>query len=540
MTQDLHFLTIAEAAHLIASRQLSPVDYTEAMLTRIAGIDPQLDAFLLVTQEQARAAARLAETEIAAGHYRGPLHGVPFALKDIIDTAGIRTTGHSKIAQHRVPDIDAEVTRRLYAAGGILLGKLATHEFAHGGPSFDLPWPPARNPWNPEHFTGSSSSGSGAAVAAGLVPAALGSDTGGSIRIPAGLCGVAGIKPTFGLVSCKGVIPNSFNFDHCGPLAWTAEDCAILLGAIAGPVGGVASTDYRAGIDGGIAGLRVGVIRHFWEEDVPAHPDLARAMDNAIAVLQSLGAVCTNVRVRPLHTYHDVKTIIAETEIFAVHQSDLQARAQDFGADFLGRTLGACLFNAADYLQAQRERSTMLDEFDDLYARFDLLVTVGNGPAARLDALAGQGYVNKWQKPNAYNIFSVSGGPTVSTCIGFSQDGLPLSMQISGHPFADAMVLRAGHAYEQATPWRQRRPTLAMHAPQVPVFPKPAVIETSADDAMRERVHVFAERAGLSLTKTQLDQLTAQAPFIIAMAQRMQHARSYGDEPAAIFDPRNR
>ena len=244
-----------------------------------------MHTFITTTFDTAREKAQAAADEMANGVYRGPLHGVPFAVKDIYDTAGVFTTGHSRTSADRIPNKDATCVTRLNAAGAILTGKLATHEFAHGGPSFDLPWPPARNPWNTAHFTGGSSSGSGAAAAAGLAPITLGSDTGGSIRSPAGLCGVAGMKPTYGLVSRAGVLPNSFTYDHCGPLARTAEDCALILNAIAGhdpadpasspvPVG-----DLMDGIANGIKGLRIGVVRHFWETDMRAHPELGPAMD---------------------------------------------------------------------------------------------------------------------------------------------------------------------------------------------------------------------------------------------------------------------
>ena len=219
----LHDLTLAEAAALIRARKLSPVEYTRALLARTDALEPQLNAYITRTSEAALEAARAAEAEIARGNWRGPLHGIPFAVKDIYDTAGVLTSGHSRTCIDRVPAKDATAVAKLRAAGAVLMGKLATHEFAHGGPSFDLPWPPARNPWNTAHFTGGSSSGSGAAIAAGLVPVSLGSDTGGSIRGPAGLCGIAGLKPTYGLVSRAGVLPNSYSYDHCGPMARTAR-----------------------------------------------------------------------------------------------------------------------------------------------------------------------------------------------------------------------------------------------------------------------------------------------------------------------------
>ena len=234
MTAEPCFFTIAQAADLIRARKLSPVELAQAHLKRITGLDAQLSAYITVTADLALTEARRAEQEIAKGNYRGPLHGIPFGLKDIYNTSGILTSGGSKICMNNIPVEDATTVRKLREAGAVLLGKLQTHEFAHGGPSFDLPWPPARNPWNLEHFTGGSSSGSGAAIAAGSAAFALGSDTGGSIRGPASHCGVAGLMPTYGLVSRAGVIPNSFTFDHCGPMTWTVEDCAIVLQVIAG------------------------------------------------------------------------------------------------------------------------------------------------------------------------------------------------------------------------------------------------------------------------------------------------------------------
>src|SRR6185295_15797452 len=234
MSNELCFLSVADAARRLRDRSLSPVELTEAYLDRIAAIDGQLNAYITVTAELARRQARAAEVELASGAYRGPLHGIPFGLKDIIDTRGILTTAHSKVLAQNIPAEDASVVTRLYAAGAILLGKQALHEFAHGGPSFDLPWPPARNPWNTAHYTGSSSTGSGAAVAGGLAAFALGTDTGGSVRTPAWLCGVVGMKPTFGVVGRSGVIPFSASCDHVGPLTRTVEDSALVLQAIAG------------------------------------------------------------------------------------------------------------------------------------------------------------------------------------------------------------------------------------------------------------------------------------------------------------------
>ena len=289
------FLTIAEAARLIESRELSPVELLDSRLDRIARLDDRLNSFIRVLADQARAEARAAETEIAAGKYRGPLHGIPIGLKDIYETAGVPTTGHSKVMQDHVPKADAFSVARLRAAGAVVVGKLATHEFAFGGPSFDLPWPPARNPWDTTRFTGGSSSGTGAAVAAGLVLGGTGSDTGGSIRGPSAFCGLAGIKPTYGLVSRAGILPLAFSLDHAGPMAWTAEDCAIMLQAMAGhdPADPASANcripDYRAALPGDVKGLRIGLVRHFYEQDHEANAATREAIAAAAQTLEGLG-----------------------------------------------------------------------------------------------------------------------------------------------------------------------------------------------------------------------------------------------------------
>ena len=372
--------TIAAAARLIEARELSPLELVNGLLQRIELIDPVINAFITVTAEQAIAQARLAESEISHGHYRGALHGIPFGLKDTYETVGIRTTGHSKAYAKNISSANASVVDKLYAAGAILLGKLATHELAHGGPSFDLPWPPARNPWNPKHFTGGSSSGSAAAVAGGLVLAALGSDTGGSIRTPASLCGLVGMKPTFGLISRHGVIPNSFSLDHCGPLAHTVEDCAILLDAIVGYDSRDQSStrgpqqNFRAALRLDLKDVRIGVVRQFGAEEAAGNDELRSATGEALRVLEKLGARLHDVRLRPLSDYFDVWTLIEEPETFAIQRQQLIERPQDFGWVFLERTLIGCLIQGADYVQAQQERSRMLSEMQSALADCDVLV----------------------------------------------------------------------------------------------------------------------------------------------------------------------
>ena len=536
---DLHYLTIAETAELIRGKKLSPVELTDALLTRINAYQPQLSAFITVTGELARAQAKQAEQDIAQGHYRGPLHGIPFALKDIYNTAGILTSGGSKVAIDNIPTENATTTQKLLDAGAILLGKLQTHEFAHGGPSFDLPWPPARNPWNLAHFSGGSSSGSGVALAAGLTPAALGSDTGGSIRGPASHCGITGLMPTYGLVSRAGVIPNSFTFDHCGPMARTAEDCAILLQAIAGydpkDAGSTEQTmpDYRAVLRNFSAkGLKIGVLRHYWEEDLPAHDDLRAAMEEAIKTFKQLGATLEDCRARPMMDGLDVKVIIAESEMFAIQQKDLLARPGDYGRDFLGRALPACLFQASDYVQALREHRRYIADMQPLLKKYDILLTAGFGPAPRFEEYR---VTNFWRKSNAFTPSNSARTPALVLCSGLSKTGLPLGLQLITRPYNDAQVLAAGHAYQQATDWHKRRPPLLPDAKapvvDISVFePKP-----DADAATRGIVETMARRAGLKLNERQMAMLLENAPAALEMANRIRKPRDRMDEPSSTF-----
>jgi len=541
MLHDLHHLTIAQAGRAIAAGELSPVALVEALLARITILNPCIDAFVTLTAERALDQARTAEAQIAAGRYRGPLHGIPFGLKDVFDTAGILTSGHSRIGLGNVPREDATAARRLYSAGAVLLGKLSTHEFAHGGPSFDLPWPPARNPWDTTCQPGGSSSGAGAAVAAGFVPGALGTDTGGSVRNPASLCGVVGLKPTYGRVSRRGVIVNSYSLDHVGPLAWTVEDAALLLQAIAGVDPGDETSadtpvpDYRAALTGDIRGMRIGIVRHFWEQDLPASDEVCAAMEDAISVLKNLGASISEARMRSLQDYYAVKNIIAEGELFAVHAEDMRRRPSDFGADFLARVAPACLFTAEDYVQASRERRRMVAQMQPLYERFDVLVTAGTyGPATRIDA---HRTLSNWQKPSISTPFNITGGPALAQCMGYTRAGMPLALQVAARPFHESSVLRVADAYERATPWRSRRPALDPCAPpSVNRIPDEALaIVADVDAATRNWVANAVGAAGLSLSEQQFEAVAAAAPYLREMAARLRRSRPWSEEPAGIF-----
>lgn len=456
--------TIAEASLAIAERRLSPVALAEACLARITAAEPRLNAFIKLTSEAAISAAREAEAEIKAGRYKGPLHGIPFAHKDIYATAGIGTTAHSRLLENNVPNESAFTVEKLAAAGVLPFGKLATHEFAWGGPSFDLPWPPARNPWNAEHFPGGSSSGTGAAVAAGFVLGGTGSDTGGSIRLPAAYCGLAGIKPTYGLLSRYGIQPLAFSLDHAGPLAWTVEDCAILLEAMAGhDPRDPASVDapipqLRKRLEAGIGGLKVGVVRHFFEHDVPAAAEVGAAMSESIRVLERLGAQVSDVTLPPLHDWASAGMLIMIAEAYAVHEPWLKTRYNDYGELFRDRVVLGAFISSGDYLAAVRMRRELRAALAVVMQNCDVLVlpTVPT-PAPRMDAITKYG---GFEVPNFTMPFNVAGTPALSICNGFSADGLPLALQIVGRPFEDATVLATGHAYERATDWKSRRPTL--------------------------------------------------------------------------------
>jgi Asp-tRNA(Asn)/Glu-tRNA(Gln) amidotransferase A subunit family amidase len=456
--------SIAEAARRIAARDLSPAELTEACLRRVERLDGTLHAFIRPTAEDARAAARAAEARVMRDGPRGPLEGIPFAHKDIYGTAGIPTTGHSRVLQDHVPDRDAFTVRRLAEAGVVMLGKLATHEFAFGGPSFDLPWPPARNPWNPDHFTAGSSSGTGAAVAAGMVLGGTGSDTGGSIRGPAALCGIAGIKPTYGLCSRAGVLPLAQTLDHTGPMAWTVEDCAILLQAMAGhdPEDPASADrpvpDFRAEFGKGVRGLRIGLVRHFHEADNPASPATLKGIEDAAAFFRAEGAEVRDVTLPSLAEFNACGWVILTAEAFAVHEAWMRRDPGLYGELMRDRLVLGGLLTAADYLAAQKKRLELIARTEAAADGLDLLLTAAQpGEAPRIEA------VPKWaflEKPNFTMPFNVTGWPGLTLCTGYGEGGLPVAMQLVARPFREPLLLAAGDHYERAMPWRGRRPAM--------------------------------------------------------------------------------
>src|SRR6202030_2982315 len=335
-----------------AGREGTMVELMGTKQYATGGADPKLNVFIRLDAEAAMDAARAAEAEMAAGRRRGPLHGVPVGIKDIIDVAGLPTTCHSKILIDNIATADAVCVARLRGDGAIVVGKLSTHEFAIGGPSFDLPWPPARNPWNPDHHPGGSSSGSGSGIAAGLFPMALGSDTGGSVRNPASSCGVVGLKPTYGLVSRRGVFPLSFTLDHVGPLTRTVADNALMLDAIAGhdpadPGSAATSARYFGRmLDRGVRDLRVGFVRHFHEIDKPAHPEVTAAVEDAARVLQAEGAEVRNVTLPSLNEFAAVNRVILCSEAWSIHAPWLRSRPGDYGQYSRQRLMPGAFMNA--------------------------------------------------------------------------------------------------------------------------------------------------------------------------------------------------
>jgi aspartyl-tRNA(Asn)/glutamyl-tRNA(Gln) amidotransferase subunit A len=455
--------TIAEAARLIASRRLSPVELTQACLDRVEALDGKLHAFVHLTAERALAEARAAEAAIMAGGPKSRLHGIPIGLKDIVDTKGLPTTCGSKILQDNIPDADAACAEKLAAAGTVLIGKTQTHEFADGGPSFDLPRPPSRNPWNTKHFTAGSSSGTGAGVAAGLILGGIGTDTGGSIRGPAALCGIAGIKPTYGLVSRAGVAPAAFSLDHIGPMAWTAEDCALMLQTLAGhdprdpasadrPV-----PDYTALLGSGVKGVRVGVIHHFHEVDYPVSDGVRRGIDAAIATFRGLGAEIREVQLPPLQDWGACGSLISIVERATAYEEWGRTRLGDFSERVQRRLMLGALVSGVDYVQAVRRRRELRAALKAAMAGLDVILTASQ--TAEAPDIHEVPAWDTFAAPSFTMPFNVAGYPAITICAGFGAGGLPVAIQLVGKPFAEAGLLRVADAFEKATDFRHSRPT---------------------------------------------------------------------------------
>lgn len=460
----LHELSIAEAGAALRAGTVTSAALTRDALARIDAIDPAINSFITVTRARALADAEAADAAFAAGVDAGPMQGVPYALKDIYDTAGILTTCHSKLKVNDVPAEDSVVAASLKAGGGVLLGKLSTHEFALGGPSFDLPFPPARNPWNPDHIPGGSSSGSGAAVAAGLCRMAMGSDTGGSIRGPAAYCGTVGLKPTYGLVSRRGVFPLSYTLDHCGPLSWTVEDTAITMEVITGhdpldPASAdVPKPDFRRGLDWGVHGMRIAMPRHFFAKAEGVSQEVVDAIDNAASLLARAGAIVDEVTLPDYELFNAVGRVIMFTEAFSIHEKDYRERPLDFGRLTFTRMILGAVTSGADFTQAMRLRRELAVAVNHkVLKQYDaILCASALAPAAGFDEVS-DGFPANW--PIQTMPFNVTGNPAMSMPSGFSRSGLPLSVQLVGRPFDEPTVLRIGAALEKMLGLTALRPS---------------------------------------------------------------------------------
>src|SRR5262245_30326618 len=457
--KDRTALTLKQASELLRRKEASPVELTQACLTRIDRHNKAINAFITVTREQALSAAKEMEAELRRGLRRSPLHGIPIALKDNIDTAGIRTTAASGVFKDRVPTEDADVVTRLKKAGAVIVGKLNLHEFALGGTSAVTYYGPVHNPWALDRVSGGSSGGSAAAIAADLCFGTLGTDTGGSIRIPASLCGIVGFKPTYGRVSTRGVVPMSWTLDHVGPMCKTVEDAALMLGAIAGydpsePTSVVAPVpDYTRAIGAPTAKLRVGVVRMPFFDNL--NPEVAKAVEAAINVLRTLTAGVVDVQVP------DGGNIAAvwNPEIYAYHQPWITKTPELYQEATRNLIQGAGKANAATYAQARHNVDVLRREIRKVFSTVDLLITPTQRNVAQLIA----GSPEPGGPGGLYNTaaFDIFGLPTISVPCGFTGSGLPIGLQMSGNHFAESTVLALAHAYEQATEWHKRRPALS-------------------------------------------------------------------------------
>ena len=457
---ELPLLELAEVSLALQKKEVSPVELTSACLERIERLNPRLNAFITVTTDSALEEARKSEAEILRGEWKGPLHGVPLAVKDLIETAGVRTTAASAVLKDYIPAADAEVIRRLKAAGAVLLGKLNLHEFAYGGSGIIGHFGPARNPWNTAHVTGGSSSGSAAAVAACLCYGAIGTDTAGSIRLPAAYCGITGLKPTYGLVSMRGVIPLSWSLDHVGPMARTTADTALMLQAIAAydpqdiycqkfpPV------YYPSAIEEKTAALRLGVARDFWNE---ADGEITHAVDAAAA---ALGTMTAGVQDIALSTQVD-RTVV-RCEPYTYHQKYLPQQESGYDPETLKRIRSGADVTAAQYIQAYRDLLQQRRQILQTFERIDLILspTAPILPPSLSDLQAAPDQLRTKELFMLRNTrpFNIFGLPAISLNCGFSKSGLPIGLQITGAPGAEGAILALAHLYQKQSDWHKKRP----------------------------------------------------------------------------------
>ena len=466
-TTNICFLSIAEASDLIAEGRLSPVELVRAHLARIDDTEARLNSFITLLEDDALAAAKAAEADIQSGKTRGPLHGIPIGLKDLCYTKGVRTTVGSKIMADFVPDEDATVVERLKSAGAIIVGKLQMHEFAIGVTSENPHFGAAHNPWDTDRVTGGSSGGSASSVCSGQCMGAIGTDTGGSVRIPAALCGIVGLKPTFGRVSKHGVFPAAWNHDTVGPMTRTVRDAALMLNAIAGhdPKDQFSSErpveDYTATIGQGVRGLRIGIHRDYFFEKID--PEVETSVTAAAGALESLGATIEEVSVPLMDKASAISTAIVGPETVEVHMRNLRDRPEDFDPSVRVRLEAGAVVSAHQYVRAQRARTLFNRNVRRAMENVDVILTptipvgapkIGQDMVPVGDELESKlTLISRLTRP-----FNLPGIPTISLPCGFTSEGLPIGLQLAGRPFEEATILRAAHAYEQITEWHTHRP----------------------------------------------------------------------------------
>ena len=491
MPDDLHYQSAWALSGLIRDGQVSPVELVDACLSRIEATEPTLNSFITLLPDAARAAARRAEQEIARGHWRGPLHGIPVGLKDLFNTAGVRTTSGTRIYDTYVPAADCTVAARFQQAGAILLGKLNMHPLAYGPTGENADYGHMHNPWQPARVTGGSSGGSGSAAAAGQCPITMGSDTGGSVRIPAALCGIVGLKPTYGRISRAGLTPLSWCLDHPGPMTRCVEDAALAMNAIAGPdpldpatsAAPAPAPDYTAALTGELRGLRIGVIKEYFDDELA--PGIAALTQQAIGVLGELGAEIVEVSL-PLYEYaQPISNAILMAEATAAHRDALLNQGENLYPPVRERLEEGLFISAADYLKAQQARQVFCAQVDALLKDVDLLA----GPTEPVIApviIERRVAVNGQSRPvvpmltKYTRVYNLTGGPAISVPCGFADSGLadggtandgladggladdtmPAGLHLAGRNFDELTVLRAAYAYQQATDWHTRRPPL--------------------------------------------------------------------------------
>lgn len=469
MAESILESSMMELARRMRAKEISPVEIVQKTLQRIAGQSSRLNSFITVMDEQALAEARIAEKEIQQGNHRSPLHGLPVAVKDIFATRGVRTTAGSKILRDRVPDHDASVVERLRTAGAVIIGKANMHEFSYGVTSDNPHFGSVHNPWDTRRIPGGSSGGSGAAVAASLCVAALGSDTGGSIRIPAAACGVTGLKPTYGRVSRHGAIPFAWSLDHVGPIAKTAEDAAVMLNVLAGhdakdPTSSQRLVpDYTRRLKESVRGLRLGIPENFFFEHV--HSEILSAVRAAIGVMERQGARVVPIKLPHFEHSSAAAAQISLVEAASYHEHNLRRRPQDYGDDVRLRLYVASSFLATDYVKSERVRTLLQQVTTAAFEQADVIVTptlpAFPPPIKEYFVQSGdmrEHVIDAFIRFN--NPFNLTGLPAISVPCGFGSSNLPIGLQIVGKPFDEATVLRLAHAYQTSTDFHKKRPSL--------------------------------------------------------------------------------